>query len=272
MITELKTSGLPIYLDVTTCNLEFRDNLTCAGSVSRTAGQLKGLLCADPVPDENEPCYSAYRDIAFEGDRVVFQQHDFRYDITVIQPGTIAGECKKTSGHYHGYIPGQANTYPEVYEVLLGQAIFILQKVMNFDREEEPVIDDLKAVFVEAGQAIIIPPFYGHCSINAGTGPLVFSNIAVVSCPIHYEPIRRKHGLAVYAQREGDVVNLIPNPYYQHVPTPQRVLPKENPALGITFGRPVYESFLQDSEKFEFLIHPAAYESEMRLMLDQIIP
>ena len=183
-------------------------------------------------------------------------------------PGTVQGECKKTSGHYHGYINGQPYTYPEVYEVLAGKAVYILQKTINFDQEnEEPEIDDLMAVIVEAGQAIVIPPFYGHCSINAGNGPLVFSNLAVVSCPLHYAPIQKKHGLSLYVLKKGNEPEIIPNRNYLDVPNFRTVYPKENPALGISFGTPIYETFVDNPEKYDFLLNPAPYMGEMAGML-----
>ncbi len=264
----IKTSGLPIYIDESNFNLEFREGLTCAGSGKKQAKQLKGLLYAEEGMDGEDFCYGAYRDIVFENDRALFRKYDFRYDITMIMPGTVQGECKKTSGHYHGYIKDQPDTYPEVYEVLEGKAVYILQKVRNFDREnEEPFVEDLKAVFVEAGQAIIIPPFYGHCSINVGEGPMAFSNIAVISCPLHYEPIQKKHGLSNYVLKDGQNTRFVPNQNYKNIPKIVSVRPKENPALGITFGRPVYEAFIDAPQKFDFLLNPAKYEHEMRDML-----
>jgi glucose-6-phosphate isomerase, archaeal len=264
----IETSGLPIFIDESSFNLEFRGGLTCAGSGKKQAKQLKGLLYAEDGMNGDDFCYGFYRDILFEKDRALFQKYDFRYDITVIMPGTVQGECKKTSGHYHGYIKGQPYPYPEVYEVLDGKAVYILQKVKNFDHDdEEPVIEDLKAVFVEAGQAIIIPPYYGHCSINVGNGPMVFSNIAVISCPLLYEPIQRKHGLSEYVLKNGGKTVFVPNTNYQNIPMIHTVFPKENPSLGIKFGKPVYESFINSPEKFNFLLNPAMYESEMAQML-----
>jgi len=268
MMKEIYTSGLPILMDEKNFDLEFRDGLTCAGSSKKQAGQMKGLLYARDGFVESDDCYGAYRDIVFERDRALFQKYDFRYDITVIMPGTVGGECKKTSGHYHGYIKDRVYTYPEVYEVLAGKAVYILQKVKNFDRaDQEPVIEDLKAVFVEAGQAIIIPPFYGHCSVNVGEGPMVFSNIAVISCPLHYEPIQQKHGLSTYVLKDHQTLVFAPNSNYQKVPAINKIYPKDNPALGISFGHPVYEAFVKAPQKFDFLLNPAPYLSAINKML-----
>lgn len=264
---EIIHSGLPIWCEEGTTRLSFRDGLTNGGDGGKDAGQMRGLLYREEGMKEDEHCYDFYRDIVFEEHRDLFAKYDFRYDITVIMPGTINGECKKTSGHYHGYIKGTRYTYPEVYEVLSGEAVYVLQKVMNFDKPgEEPVIDEIKAVRVKAGQAIIIPPFWGHCSVNGGDGPLVFSNIAVVSCPMHYEPIREKHGLGIYVLRENGELSFVNNPHYQHVPPLQVVEPKQNPDLGITFGKPVYRAFVNAPEKFDFLLHPDRYPDAMEDM------
>ena len=227
------------------------------------------LLLHPEDASETDICYRFYRDICFEADRPIFRAKDLRYDITVIMPGTIGSECKKTSGHYHGYIDGSTYTFPEVYEVLEGRALYILQKAVNFTEEEDPVISDLKAVYVEKGQMIIIPPFYGHCSINAGDGPLVFSNLAVVSCPLYYKPIEAKHGLSLYACRERNgKVKLVPNTCYSHVPEPSIIHPGQNEELGILFGHSVYHTFTSSPDTFDYLNHPENYIVQMEKLLD----
>lgn len=266
---QIKAAELPIFIDTNTNKLAFLDNLTCTDSSSKFAGQLRGLFFDELDLNEQEHCYDTYRDVGFENDRLLFQKYDFRYDITVIMPGTIGREFKKSSGHYHGFIEGKDYPYPEVYEVQKGHAAFILQKVKNFYKiEEEPLIEDLKIVFVEPGESIIIPPFYGHCSINAGEGPLVFSNIAVVSCPMFYDPIRKKHGLANYLLCSSSTNELVKNNNYHNIPEIKKIRPKDDPILGITFGRSVYKAFIHDPEKFNYLLDPAPYLDKMNEMLD----
>jgi glucose-6-phosphate isomerase len=264
---EIKTSGLPIFYDETKKRLIFKDHLTCAGKVDKFAGQMRGLLYNEESLKEDEYCYTAYRDIVFDEHRPLFQKYDFRYDITVIDDGTVNGEKKKTSGHYHGFIQGQSYTYPEVYEVLSGRALYIFQKVKNFEKAgEEPIIEELKAVYVETGQAIIIPPFYGHCSINAGNSPLIFSNLAVVSCPVFYEPVKQKHGMSIFLVIQNGKQELFLNKNYKDVPEIISVLPKQNLELGIEFGKPVYHEFIKNPEKFDFLLNPAPYLTDILLM------
>ena len=265
---EITTSGLPIWFDEKTNRLEFRDGLTVDSDGGKQAGQMKGLLYDEEALNETEHCYDFYRDIVFEQHRELFKKYDFRYDITVIMPGEVNGECKKTSGHYHGSIPGEAYACPEVYEVLAGEAMYVMQKVKSIDDpDSELEIEDIKVVHVKAGEAVIIPPFWGHCSVNVGEGALVFSNIAVVACPLYYEPIKAKHGLSVYTLRENGKIKLVKNPNYQSAPEFKVVRPKQNPELGITFGKPSYQAFIKSPEKFDFLLHPDTYIDQMEAML-----
>lgn len=264
---ELTASGLPIFLSEDTNRLEFLRGITCGGGGGKNASDMGGLLMGGDPPNPDEHYYDFYRDIVFEKDRPLFQKYDFRYDITAIMPGTVNGECKKTSGHYHGYIEGQSYTYPEVYEVLRGECMFVLQKSLNFDRDEEPQIDEIIAVRASAGQAIVIPPFYGHCSVNVGEGVMLFSNIAVVSCPMFYAPVKRKHGLAVYVTKVGNDVVLVPNPNYTDVPEPRIVRASHSPALGICPDESVYQSFVEAPDRFGYLLRPEKYIEEMMDML-----
>lgn len=266
-MVEIKESGLPIFYNEESYELSFHNGLSCAGRGSKKAGDLKGLFYDETKLNENVHCYDFYRDIVFEKDRRLFKKYDYRYDITAIMPGTVNQEYKKTSGHYHGYIDGQTYTFPEIYEVINGEVIFFLQKVSNFDKEEEePKIEKIKAVHVKAGQAIIIPPFYGHCSVNVGTSVLYFSNIAVVSCPMHYEPMKRKHGLGYYILKNGTNFKFVANPYYTQLPELQLVVPTDCPELGITFGKPVYQEFIVHPEKFEFLRNPEPFINQILTM------
>lgn len=264
MKKKLEHSGLPIYYDDQYV-LHFEEGLTCGGGGTKEAEKMRGLLYREENLDGNEICYSFYRDIVFEKDRGLFESRDYRYDITVIMPGEINGECKKTSGHFHGEIQGQTWTYPEIYEVLEGEITFLLQKTRDFERED-PEFERISAVKVKAGQAIVIPPFCGHGSVNTGDGVGIFSNIAVVSCPLFYEPVKKKHGLSYYIVKEKGQITYIKNDAYADLPKLEVVLPEEDRELGIVFGKPVYQEFVKAPEKFEYLRDPGEYVDRMESM------
>lgn len=260
---QLSKSGLPMQMDEESGRIILGEGLAMEGYAGKAAGKMAGLL-ADETDLEmvgEEPFYDVYRGIAYPEDRELLKKHDYRYDITVIMPGQINGECKKTSGHYHGWTPARTNTYAEVYEVIKGTALYILQKSTNFDTNDPSglVVDDVILVTVPEGRTLLVPPNYGHCSVNIGEGPLVFSNLAYVSCPLHYDPVKYYHGMGWYAYRTPEGISLKENSRYPHLPLPRYAAVKENPELGVTWGCPLYESFRKRPEAFAFLGDPDAY-------------
>lgn len=265
---DLKHSGLPVCIDSTSNVIALSALLKYDGFSRKTVKQMQGLLADEAGLDPDEVVYDVYRGIAFPEDAELLNKNDFRYDFTVIMPGLLNGECKKTSGHYHGWNQGRTNTYPEVYEVIKGTALYILQKSGNFDdKPENMVIDDLIFVTVEEGQSVIIPPNYGHCSVNIGEGPLVFSNLAYVPCPIHYDPVKYFHGMSYYVKKGNGQIKFELNKKHVKVPEPRFASVRENPELGIKFGLPVYQSYKQNPDAFRFLSEPDDYVDSIMQML-----
>jgi len=96
--------------------------------------------------------------------RGVEEKDDLRYDITVIPPQMLGQEFVKTKGHQHH------NNLQEIYTVLEGKAIFLMQK------QNSGKIEDVFAVQAQSGQSVIIPSGYGHVTINPGKIGLKISN------------------------------------------------------------------------------------------------
>lgn len=266
---ELTNSGLPLYIDEENHVMALSALLKYDGFGRKAVEKMQGLLANEENLPLDEMFYDVYRGIAFPKDEELLNKDNYRYDITIIMPGQINGECKKTSGHYHGWNPQKTNTYAEVYEVIKGTALYILQKSDNFDAENpaDVRVDDLIFATVHEGETILIPPNYGHCSVNIGEGPLVFSNLAYVPCPVHYEPVKHFHGMSFYVMKKDNEIRLEANGRYVDVPAPKFATVKENPGLGIKFGVPVYESYMKNPEAFKFLGDPDPYVDEIMSML-----
>ncbi|HPE52246.1 MAG TPA: glucose-6-phosphate isomerase family protein, partial [Methanothrix soehngenii] len=99
---------------------------------------------------ENFELYYMFRDLFLsraDGDKL--RDQNLRYDITIIPPGMMGSEYIKTAGHYHPLAPGSAVTYPELYEVLEGEALYLLQK-------ED--LSDVVAINAAAGDKVLVPP------------------------------------------------------------------------------------------------------------------
>lgn len=171
----------------------------------RTIEDLQPVL-ADPDCRATGPLYAMYRDLALTpGDRRWLAGHALRYDITVISPRDLCGEKAKTKGHYH---PANANGtgYPEIYEVIDGCAHYLLQRQDLSD-----------AVLIRAGEGdlVLVPPFYGHVTINSSPGDLVMANLVSSRFESEYGYYESRRGAAYYEFSDGEIM---PNPRYDQVP------------------------------------------------------
>ncbi|MCW3488768.1 glucose-6-phosphate isomerase family protein [Dethiobacter alkaliphilus] len=202
-------------------------------------------------PDE---LYYMYRGVGYKEDRELMAKHGLRYDITVLRSGQIGPEYIKTVGHYHPLKPGTEVTYPEVYEVLYGTAHYLLQT--------EPDDDGVDVILVEAkpGDKVLIPPGYGHITINPGPEVLVMSNWVAYGFDSVYSPIKELGGGAYFElAAEGEDQRFIPNPRYKPAPRISLRQVQDHPELGLISGKPMYQEFISSPEKFAFLTQPENY-------------
>jgi len=127
--------------------------------------------------------------------RGIREKDGLRYDETLIPPRLLGKEFVKTKGHYH------IGNFGELYRVLKGKAIFLFQK-----KEGEEVKD---AYYVKAkkGDFVLIPPHYGHTTVNPGKEILKIGNWLSKKCKSDYKSIEMKKGLCYYYTKSGWVKN-----------------------------------------------------------------
>jgi glucose-6-phosphate isomerase len=142
--------------------------------------------------------YYMFRDLSLSrADKEKLLQNNLRYDITIIPPNMLGCEYIKTAGHYHPDASGGI-TYPELYEVLEGEALYLLQ---NQD------LSDVVAVYACAGDKVLVPPGYGHVTINRSNKTLKMANFVARSFSSLYEPYRKKKGAAYFFAKDGWIKN-----------------------------------------------------------------
>ena len=127
--------------------------------------------------------------------RGIDKKDDLRYDITVIPSRMLGEEFVKTKGHEH------SDNYGEVYIVLEGEAIYLMQK-----REDEK-IEDVYVVKAEKGDVVIIPPHYSHITINPSKKDLKEANWVSEKCENKYGFFEKKEGACYYYTQKGWVKN-----------------------------------------------------------------
>lgn len=134
------------------------------------------------------PTYYMYRSVEQFG--------KIRYDITKLLAIDLCGEKNKTFGHSHPSSPSGA-PWPEVYEVLSGNAHFLLQKSNSLGVQDAVLLDAKK------GDCLIIPPGYGHVTINASKKELVLGNLVSSEFNADYSQFLRMRGACFYELSDG---------------------------------------------------------------------
>lgn len=194
--------------------------------------------------------YYMYRDLWRAGDEEVIKRNGLRYDLTIIPSRKMGKEYVKTKGHYHPEaVPGVS--YPEIYEVLEGKAHYLLQK------KTRGKVKDVVLIEASAGDKALIPPGYGHITINPSDEDLKMANWVDRSFDSIYEDILELEGGAYYELVGGQFVK---NSSYKRVPELRQAEPAEIPKLGIESGKEMY-GLVEEPEKLEFLIEPQEHEA-----------
>lgn len=132
--------------------------------------------------------------------RNVYGAQDLRYDITIIPQIMYGNEYAKTFGHYHT-MAEKGLSYPEIYQVIKGNAAFILQKI-NHDQSVAATV--IKAT---PGQIVLIPSNYGHASINISEDDLILANLVSSKFESEYGQYKKSQGAVVYYTTDGVIRN-----------------------------------------------------------------
>lgn len=140
--------------------------------------------------------------------RGIEEKGGLRYDVTVI-PGKLLGkEFNKTKGHDH------SNKKGEVYIILEGKAISLMQKG-DGEKIEEGI-----AVEAQKGDVIVIPPGYGHVTINPTEKELKMANWVCNDCKNDFTLFEKMQGACYYyILRPGSgQASWVKNENYKNVP------------------------------------------------------
>lgn len=209
---------------------------------TRTVGDLVIVLKGHTKPKlpEGTVLYRMYRSFMRPSDAKVFKTRNIRHDITIMASLDIGPEPNKTLGHYHPVASGGL-TYPEIYHVLKGRATYLLQK------EGAGGITDFVSVVAKQGEALIIPPNYGHVTVNTGKEPLVMANLVSDRFASVYGGYMEMGGAAYYLLTDG---RLVANGNYGKLPEPRTAPPN------FRVSKDLYDDFLSCPGCFAYLNQP----------------
>lgn len=250
MIDLGKISGLPLTLSEEGLLKAEKEGLCLPNPALRKVEDLLPVLLESSNLEHAKVAYYMYRNIHIKDDSPLFKYSELRYDITVIFPGILGKEPTKTLGHYHSRAEFSPYTYPEIYEVLAGEAVFLLQK------RNGATISDVVVVKALPGDKLLVPPDYGHVTINSGNTILVTSNLMATSATSDHRDYIEKRGAVYHLIKGEEELVFQPNFRYGVLPSIREIKPclSENLCLFTEFS--LYESFVKNPAKFRYLVNP----------------
>jgi len=142
----------------------------------------------------NLKLYYVYRGVGKRG--------DIRYDITIVPPRMLGKEFVRTKGNRN------SRNFPELYIVLKGKAIFLMQK------HKGKIVKDAVAVRAKKGDYIIIPAKYAVVMINPTKKILKTGNWVSEKNKNIYKELEARQGACYFYTKSG----WIKNKNYKRIP------------------------------------------------------
>ena len=253
-------TGMTVKFDPELFHIAFGSEVRDPFYATRSAKQMRKVLL-DADCELPEIVYWMFRDLGLKELPDYKQTASLRYDISVFRGCPFGREFMKTSGHYHPYKPDTGVAWPEVYEVLEGTALYVLQKVDNSDLGPNEVkVEDVIIIEGQPGDKVIMPPDYGHVTINTKPGALVMDNWVSSAFGSVYGKVEEAKGFAYYCLNDNGQQRWVKNPLYtQPLPALRKAVVREVPSLGLVKGTPMFAACAADPGKFQWLNNPEDY-------------
>ncbi|MGI6096711.1 MAG: glucose-6-phosphate isomerase family protein [Dethiobacteria bacterium] len=258
MIDLQQRSSLPLHWSPSEEKMYFDSPLSPREPAIRKKADMEAVLY-EPQADGPDALYYMYRDLYLPGDLKIIKEAGLRFDLTVIVPGKIGRELIKTAGHYHPLKEGTQLTYPEIYEVIHGTAHYLLQRKST---EDEGRIEEAFLFEAQPGDKLLIPPDFGHITINPGNDYLIMSNWVASTFSSNYGPIRRFRGGAYYEIQKEDHKEYIANEHYHFVPHLNFAKALEFAPLGLTRNCTLYEMLHAEADSLQCLVEPERFQEQ----------
>jgi glucose-6-phosphate isomerase len=113
-----------------------------------------------------------------------------RIAVSKLQPGTVAGECFMTKGHYH-----EVAQTAEIYLCLRGEGLMLMKTAAGQCELQQ----------MTPGRLVYVPPYWAHRSVNCGTEPLISLCIYPGEAGHNYGDIEQEGFPRRIYKRDGEV-------------------------------------------------------------------
>ena len=256
-------SGLNIQFDPEALHISFVDTKAARFQRPeysvRTFGALATIL-EDPgcvtAAQKQEIVYWMFRNLGIQGNEDMLKVHSLRYDLSVFRQHLFGQELMKTSGHYHPPIWNGGPSYPEIYEVAYGTAIFLMQEVDDICAGPGQVkVKNCIALECREGEKAIMPPDFGHVTINPDPDkPLITTNWVCSDFSSVYDGAELCQGFAWSRTQDRGWVK---NPQYDcPIPRLRHARCADVEELALQAGTGIYHAGLKSPEAFAWVKRP----------------
>ncbi|MEG1884477.1 MAG: glucose-6-phosphate isomerase family protein, partial [Clostridia bacterium] len=194
--------------------------------------------------------YSIAMDVGNLEDRPAMLERNLLYGTVTYAKGQLGREPVRSQGHIHAISPSCGSSTCELYEIWSGSACIYMQETA----QDNP--GRCFAVMAKAGETVIVPPGWAHCTIVADTEQnMTFGAWCVRDFGFDYTDVRKHGGVAWFPVVENKELQFVKNPQY----TTERVIvksPRLYTEFGLEAGKPIYTQFQEDPDRFLFVSKP----------------
>jgi glucose-6-phosphate isomerase len=155
----------------------------------RRVSDLRDVLC-DKEWFKTATNFSVYR--VFRGAK---KERGLIYDITVMPPRFLGKEFPKTKGNRN------SNDFPELYTVLEGEALILMQKTKG------KIVKDVVVIKAKKGECLIEPPEYAVITINPSRKTLKIGTWVSEKNKNIYEELKKMGGACYFYTISGWLKN-----------------------------------------------------------------
>ena len=110
------------------------------------------------------------------------------------------------------------------------------------------------------GEKLIIPPGFGHISINIGITPLVLADLFADNIASDYSFFKKQRGAAYWVlpsqSTSAKEIMSVHNPRYRDAGPLIFGTPTTYPTVGLSKKTSIYDAFVAHPDRFTFLTNP----------------
>lgn len=210
----------------------------------------------DPDCTGPEIVYTIAMDVGRKEDQENMLKRNLLYGVVTYAKGKLGKEPVRSQGHIHAISPSCQMSTCEVYEIWTGAAYIYMQE------SARDCPGRCYAVYAEPGDVVIVPPGWAHCTIVADIHQnLIFGAWCVRDYGFDYDDVCKHHGVAWFPVVDNDdKIEFIENKHYQK----SQLIIKKNrfyKEFSIEKGKPIYQQFIENPDKFLFVSHPQNYQN-----------